>query len=429
MDNSFLLHYLGVVAQTADGIDEDLERIKSNNVKLKTAVNTIIGVLKYEYDFPDESIATVTQSLQEVQTQLLTTNTEYLDLTEKEISKMPKQFRKEFRTNGLRAHVRKRTRGNSTSFEIRCRRNGLNISVSGSTLEEAKLRFIRKLEELQSNKGIATPDIPTTFDKFVIYYFETFRKRKVKPKTYSTYFARLRKHILPCFGSMELKNIPPQMCQELIDRLIDEGKGKTAEEIFSLLNCTFKAAIKHNIITHNPLDIVFHVKHKSVHGTALSIDDEKKLLAEAPEPYKTIFALSLFTGLRPNELHTAHIVGEMIVAKNSERHGGKEETKRIPITPMLRPYISDTIPHIPNLDYVRNVFNETLNHTHKLYDLRTTFYTRCKMCGVAPAARAEFMGHSIVNDEPELRSSNELDVAYTDLPDDYLIKEGQKLNY
>ena len=206
MDNSFLLHYLGVVAQTADGIDEDLERIKSNNVKLKTAVNTIIGVLKYEYDFPDESIATVTQSLQEVQTQLLTTKTEYLDHTEKEISKMPKQFRKEFRTNGLRAHVRKRTRGNSTSFEIRCRRNGLNISVSGSTLEEAKLRFIRKLEELQSNKGIATPDIPTTFDKFVIYYFETFRKRKVKPKTYSTYFARLRKHILPCFGSMELKN-------------------------------------------------------------------------------------------------------------------------------------------------------------------------------------------------------------------------------
>ena len=40
-----------------------------------------------------------------------------LFFTEKEISKMPKQFRKLFKTNKVRAHVRKRSDG---LYEIRC---------------------------------------------------------------------------------------------------------------------------------------------------------------------------------------------------------------------------------------------------------------------------------------------------------------------
>lgn len=56
---------------------------------------------------------------------------------------------------------------------------------------------------------------------------------------------------------------------------------------------------------------------------------------------------------------------------------------------------------------------------HKLYDLRTTFYTRCTECGVADVARDEFVGHSL----------GALENAYTDLSDDFLLREGNKLNY
>ena len=54
---------------------------------------------------------------------------------------------------------------------------------------------------------------------------------------------------------------------------------------------------------------------------------------------------------------------------------------------------------------------------HIFYDLRTTFYTRCEECGVAPPARDEFVGHS----------SSVLNATYTDLSDEYLLKEGEKL--
>ncbi len=333
---------------------------------------------------------------------------------------MPKGIRKEFRSNGLRAHIRKRIRGNSVNYEIRCRRAGYNISASGVTVEEAKEKFIQKLHDVENGNSPAAANVPTKFEEFATYYFENFRKRKVAVNTYKKDFARLCKHILPCFGNVRVKDIAPQMCQKLIDRLMEEGKGKTAEEVHSLLNGIFKTAIKHGIITHNPLDLVIHTKHARQHGKALTVEEEKRLLQTASEPFKTLFAIGLYTGVRPNEYNTVRITGNMIYARNSKRHGGKEEEKRIPIMPMLRPYITDaTVLEKKTPQQLRDVFNEIFGNVHKLYDLRTTFYTRCVMCGISAAARDEFVGHS----------SGELGNAYTDLPDDYLLKEGEKFRY
>ena len=53
-----------------------------------------------------------------------------------------------------------------------------------------------------------------------------------------------------------------------------------------------------------------------------------------------------------------------------------------------------------------------------MYDLLTTFYTRCDEYGVAGPARDEFVGHS----------AGALTNAYRDLSDEYLLKEGKKLN-
>ncbi len=333
---------------------------------------------------------------------------------------MPKQFRTIFKTDGVRAHVRKRTRNNSISYEIRFRADGYNISASGLTVAEAKVRFIQKLHDARNGIKPTAPDVPKTFDKFVFYYFEKFRKRKVNPKTYTNDLSRMKKHIISRFGNIPIKNITPPMCQDLIDDIVATGKGKTAEEVFSLLNGTFKTAIKHNLIVHNPLDIVIHDKHEREHGKALTVEEEKYLLQTAAEPFKTIFAIMLFTGIRPNEYETVQIVGDMIHANNSKRHGGKRETKRIPITPMLKRYLSSDseIPKMP-IYTIRRAFNSIIGDKHVLYDMRTTFYTRCKMCEVAAAARDEFVGHS----------SGILGNTYTDLPDDYLIKEGQKLDY
>ena len=362
--------------------------------------------------------------------------------TKKEISQMPTYFRKTFRTAGCNAHVLRRKSGkNSWNYMIRYRRDGYNIVATSNNLEEAKRKFIEKLhaaDELKRQQEFAkitgapiTPTpllkqqaefngVPTTFDRFANYYFEKFHKRKVSTSTYRVAMSNYKNHVFPHFGDMPLRQITAEKCQVLLDRLIAEDKPRTEENVHTMLNMLFKAAIKHGILQHNPIDMVFHTKHAREHGKALSKDEERELLElTAGTPYQQMFAIGLYTGLRPNEYKTAYIEDGFIVANNSKRKNGKVELKKIPITPMLATYVKegDSLSFY-RLEQIRHKFNGILPN-HKLYDLRTTFYTRCMECGVAEAAIKKYVGHTLGG----------LADTYADLGDDFLKREGQKLCY
>lgn len=332
----------------------------------------------------------------------------YLEFTQKEISSMPQKYRKMFRTGKLRAYIRERRRGNSINYEVRCRMDGICISAGGTTKEEARKRFIEKLNAVESG---VTPT-PTKFGEFIKFYFENFRKRKVVEQTYLRDVARVKKHVLPVLGEMRISAITPSICQNLIDGL----SGKTAEEVFSLLSQTFKCAIAHRIVPFSPLDTLLRPSHEQKHGHALTKQEERQLL-ETSGKYTESFAIALYTGMRPNEYETVRREGDLLIAKNSKRKGKKIEYKRIPINPMLRPYISDS-PKMATAQTLRKNFKK-LFPDKILYDLRTTFNTRCVECKVDDAARKLMMGHSL----------GKLANAYTDVSDEFLIMEASKILY
>lgn len=342
-----------------------------------------------------------------------------LQFTQKEINQMPKTFKKEFRTNGCTAHVRRRkTSKNCYLYDIRYRRNGYNILVTNKDLETAKRLFIEKLKT--AKPIVKTISSLSNLHTFTLYYFEKFRLPKVATRTYEADMHRYKKYIQPAFGEKQFNDITPEHCQTLIDSILAEGKGKTAEEIHSLLSIIFKGAIAHGLMDKNPLNLVVRMKHEGKHGSALTKDEEKLLLQAYPNTkYQTLFALALYTGLRPNEYNTAKIEGKFIIAVNSKRKHKRVEYKRIPITPMLAPYLQGINEfEMVNRDVIREKFKAVLPN-HIVYDMRTTFYSRCKECGIADAARDEFVGHSL----------GALGNAYTDLSDEYLLKEGAKFKY
>ncbi len=342
-----------------------------------------------------------------------------LQFTQKEINQMPKTFKKEFRTNGCTAHVRRRkTSKNCYLYDIRYRRNGYNILVTNKDLETAKRLFIEKLKT--AKPIVKTISSLSNLHTFTLYYFEKFRLPKVATRTYEADMHRYKKYIQPAFGEKQFNDITPEHCQTLIDSILAEGKGKTAEEIHSLLSIIFKGAIAHGLMDKNPLNLVVRMKHEGKHGSALTKDEEKLLLQAYPNTkYQTLFALALYTGLRPNEYNTAKIEGKFIIAVNSKRKNKRVEYKRIPITPMLAPYLQGINEfEMVNRDVIREKFKAVLPN-HIVYDMRTTFYSRCKECGIADAARDEFVGHSL----------GALGNAYTDLSDEYLLKEGAKFKY
>ena len=339
-----------------------------------------------------------------------------IKFTKQEIDKMSKTFKKEFIANGCVAHIIKRPSGKKGAYyEIRYRRNGFNITVSNKDLKKAKELFIEATKQLDCN--ITKSTVPTTFHEFATYYFETFWKRKVTELTYANEMYRYKNYIKPAFESIQINKITPLHCQKFLDEI---GISKTGDEIYSCLSKVFKSAIKHGIINHNPLDLVVHTKHVREHGKALTKAEEQLLLQSyAGNRYQLLFAVALYTGLRPNEYKTAIIEGDFIKAVNSKQKNGKTAYKKIPITPMLKPYLSGVTEfNFPGVEYMRDNMNTVLPK-HKLYDLRTTFYTRCTECGIAEVAIKKFVGHSLGG----------LADTYTDLSDEFLLHEALKFKY
>ena len=346
-----------------------------------------------------------------------------LTFTQKEIKNMATTFKKVFIANGLAAHVLKKKSGkNSYCYEIRYRANGYSIIVSSTDLQKAKAKFLAKTTPSEIEKYFIGSNSSSqnfsTLEQFTLYFFETHRKNKVTPQTYKCDAGRLKNYIFPTLGKMPLNQITPDKCQALLASIKQDGKGKTADEIYSLLSIIFKGAIAYGLLQKSPLAIVQHTKHVKESGTALSKDEERLLFTRLTEPnFRIALTISLFTGLRPNELSTAKIQGDFIVAINSKRKNGKIEYKKIPIINRLRPFLDNGIPELPTPQLLRRRVSAALPN-HKLYDLRTTFYTRCDEYGVAEPARDEFVGHS----------GGALTNAYRDLSDEYLLREGQKLN-
>ena len=342
----------------------------------------------------------------------------FVYFTDQEIKQMPKKLQQLIIIHKKRCHMRKKQSGKNTfTYEIRFRADGYNLSACGKTKELAKGNMLKKLKTAkpQKKEGVS---VPTTFHSFAMYYFEIFRKEKIAEQTYKNDLSRYQKYLKPHFGEMEIDKITPSECKELIEDVEADGKGKTSDELYSLMSIIFKGAIAHHIIHFSPLSIIQHQQHERKSGTALTREEEDRLLAGLTErPFQIAAALALFCGLRPGEIASAQIQGEFIVAINSKRKHKKTEYKKIPIINKLRPYIKDGIPALPSPQLLVRRIKAVLPN-HITYDLRTTFYTRCDEYNVAEPARDEFVGHS----------KGKLTQAYRDLPDAYLLKEGKKLN-
>lgn len=345
-------------------------------------------------------------------------------ITKEDIKKMPKTIKNgKFFTEGFSVCYRVRKTGkNSFTYNVRFKKCGFNIDFSEKKKENLKPRFISILKKQAEEMELMNASgVPITFNAFSMYYFENVRKKKVTQSTYKTDLNRYDIYLKPAFKEKKIKEILPTECQRIIDGISESGKEKTADDVYSLLNGIFKFAISNYIIERNPLSPVVHTQHEREHGKALTKEEEKALLFYAKSSSRRLisFAVALYTGLRPNEYTTAKIEGDFIVAVNSKRKTKKIEYKKIPISPMLKPYLQN-IKQLEMLGtyQMRDIFKEILPN-HKLYDLRTTFYTRCQECGVAEVALKKFAGHSLGG----------LADTYTDLSDEFLLREGNKLCY
>lgn len=348
----------------------------------------------------------------------------FVKFTNKEILLMPTKFRKLFRLGGVVVRGYKRVsccRGRKTiyNYELRCRSGGYDVYASSNDLDEAKQKFLFNLQAAE--KQVNLPKVPTTFHEFSMYYFEKYRTRLVKETTLKNDRYRYNNHLQPFFKSLPLRLIDSDMVQDFIDKYVDDDQIKTARELKSLLSCIFTNAVDQGLLHRNPCRLVIVESYESEHGTALTLAEENALiegLRNCPK-YLIPIAVALYTGIRPCEYRTAVIDGDFIRAEVKKQHTKKTVYKFIPIVPRLKKILNGTTElYFPNKKYLRDKLI-TFCPNHKLYDLRTTFDTRCEMFHVANIARQFWMGHNVEKNRK----------AYADLPDEFFLKEAEKLDY
>ena len=226
--------------------------------------------------------------------------TVYLEFTKKELSKMPRFFRTVYKLKGGKAaHIRQRENG---TYEIRYRRDGINLSVSAKVLEVAKERFIQALASAKAE----TFNDRVTFEQFAMQWLDVVKKPQIKINTWESYLWTLKSYVFPRFGKLRLKDIKPTDIQKLLNAMEAKNITRGAQGVYVLLKPIFEFAVAEELIPRSPMRLIQKPKFEVKHGQALTVEEERAFVEKCITsdcPYRYYLILLLFTGIRRSRKH------------------------------------------------------------------------------------------------------------------------------
>lgn len=318
-----------------------------------------------------------------------------LQFSIEEISKMPKEFRKIFRTNKQTAHVRKKKSG---IYEIRIQIDGCRITASARYLDLAKERFIQKLREYTENGKRRQSQ--ALLLSYVEQWLETVKKPFIKESTYKMYLQTFNAYVKPKFPGRTLASITQFELQHFINDFVQNGKNRTAQKIALLLSAVFDYAVDDGIIERSPMKRVVVARYEQESGQSLTREEERKLLAafrSSPDVYAQAYVFMIYTGVRRSELASVELKdGWVHVVTSKQRKGVKEKVRRLPVSPMLEnvlPFIDVSAIKALSPGVLTKHVKDFLP-AHHLHDLRHTFITRAQECGIKRELVSLWAGHA-----------------------------------
>lgn len=345
-----------------------------------------------------------------------------IHFTQKEISKMAKTFKKEFIGNGLAAHVLKRDLyKKAVYYIIRYRRNGYEIQVGATTLEEAKEKFLEatKAENIEKYRKKEKRAKKNSF-LFVTQEWLEFKKDKLNARTHKNYESYCQRYLYPVLGDMDISVIKTID----INGIMTKVEGRVYEDLRVVLNSVFKYALASGTITHNPMLLIPFKKAERNNRRAMTEDEVKKMIErlnmDEYSDYKRTFLILLFFGLRPCELEDSHFEGDFLIARNAKRKGGKIEYKKIPICKQAREMLDLNAPveALHRTDVLNRIFKRIMEDEEVTqYFLRHTFATVCQQY-VRPDIVDIWMGDS---------SERLVGRVYTHFPDKFMVEQMQNV--
>lgn len=353
--------------------------------------------------------------------------------TKKEIETMPQKYRKMFIVAEQRVYYRIKPTG---VYEARFKRKseGLDIAVSATTLEEVKRKFIQALHDCVN--GTTSSKRKKTLENTLLsdYLSEWLadKKRTTKPGTYAEYERLIQKNILPQFQNTFLSQIDRSMLQKFLNIYVDSGRMRTAQKLQLILRCAFDL-VSSDFNIRSPMERISLPFYQPKKGKAFTKTEQAALIDHCIKNINlassSALLVLLFFGLRQSELASLEILDErwLVCTTSKSRLGHDEQTRKIPFMPVMKkflPFIDFQKAKNTNPDAIKST-GRRLFPSHRIHDLRYTFITRCKECGVNPELVMLWDGHEFDSDV----KTSKVDRGYTDYSDEYQLQEAEKVNY
>lgn len=350
-----------------------------------------------------------------------------MKFSKKEILQMPTVYQSIFAAGNLIVHYRLRKDG---VYEARFHRQGIDIEVSSKDFTVLKQKFIEKLRNFKVNHD-GKANVVKTFAEYVEEWLN-IKRVTTKQSTYSEYARMLNHDILPVFGKKPVLEIDRSALQSFLLTYVDNGTIRTADKLFLVLRCIFDVVADDYCIS-SPMKRVIVPNYQSKKGSAFTYEEEQKLinycLANLNKDTSHALMVLLYTGLRRSELASLNVIdGVWLECDTSKERKGRNVVKRrIPFTPMMKrvlSYIDFEKAKNVNLNSLNSAIKRLFPQRH-LHELRYTFITRCKECGVHGEVVMLWDGH----EEDKTVHSSRIDRGYTDFSDEFMLREAEKVDY
>ncbi|KSU78471.1 Site-specific recombinase XerD [Fictibacillus enclensis] len=166
--------------------------------------------------------------------------------------------------------------------------------------------------ELEISSGIWISTNNYTFDEVFNQWFTNHRKT-IKASTQKTIQSKFKKHILPRFGKIKMKDVTKAYCQEMINEIAELIA--SVNDIKIQANQVFNYALKMDIISKNPME---HVSIPRKQREMISEDNDQTdrnywrkdeiknflMITERELEFRdhVLFHLLIYTGARKGEL-------------------------------------------------------------------------------------------------------------------------------
>lgn len=350
----------------------------------------------------------------------------FVKFTNKEIENMPEKVKQFLIINNRMVSYRE-IRG---LYQVRFHRDGFSIEVASKDFNTMKRKFLVKLEEQKNHR----PDKTPLFKDFVQEWL-AFKKPTLKENTYKSYTDMLNAQILPAFGTWHLGSITRKDVQEFLNKLVEEGKNRTAQKVKQTLGAIFDLACEDYDIK-SPMSRVVLPHYETKKGSPLTLAEEKQLI-EACTKNSHLYGNSavlvlLYTGMRVGELSSMEIKEEngyrfIECTTEKTRKGYANVRRKVPISPMFK-QVWDMIDFekakTASKECIRDTFKAVFPDRHP-HELRYTFISRCKEYGCNLELVMLWDGHQFDKDV----ASSKVDRGYTKYSDEFYFGEIEKVNY